>query len=94
MIFGSQILALKEINIRTFITVAQAQGIYGMAEQAFPDLYSTFAFKNWGRFLIDQGLVVIPDDPATDDSKIFLTPAGKDFLFFLTGRGLPENKGG
>jgi hypothetical protein len=90
IIFGSQILALKEINIRGFITVAQAQEIYGMAERAFPDLYATFPFKNWGGFLIDQGLVVIPDDPVTDESRVILTPAGKDFLFFLTGRGLSK----
>jgi hypothetical protein len=94
VIFGSQILVLKEINVRSFITAAQAQEIYGMAAAAFPDLYATFPFKNWGGFLIDQGLVVIPDDPVTDESRVHLTPAGKDFLFFLTGRGLPENKGG
>ncbi|WP_262030165.1 hypothetical protein [Microvirga sp. Mcv34] len=94
IIFGSQILALKEINIRGFITAAQAQEIYDMAAAAFPDLYATFPFKNWGGFLLDQGLVVIPEDPVTDESKVLLTPAGKDFLFFLTGRGLPENKGG
>ena len=94
IIFGSQILVLKEINIRGHITVAQAKQIYDMAAKAFPEVYATFTVDGWGSFLIEQGLVVVNGDHALDDSHVILTPVGKDFLFFLTGRGLPENKGG
>jgi hypothetical protein len=94
IIFGSQIFVLKEINVRGALTVGEAKRVYEMAKQNYPQIYENYPFEAWGGYVIDQGLVALDSEHVTDDTRIVLTPAGKDFLFFLTGRGLPENKGG
>ena len=92
VIFGSQIFALKEINMRGGLTVSEARGIYERAKEAFPVLYADYSFEGWGRFVLDHGLAVIPKPTGLESDRIHLTPFGKEFLFFLVGRSLAENK--
>lgn len=94
IIFGSQIFVLKEINVRGALTVGDAKRVYQVATQNFPEIYENYPFEAWGSYVIDQGLAALDSEHVADDTRIILTPAGKDFLFFLTGRGLPENKVG
>jgi len=94
VIFGSQILALKETNIRGHITVGQARTIYDMAVEAFPHIYEHYSFEAWGDFVLNNGLATGVGDEPSEDARVVLTHAGKDFLMWLTAKGMPENKGG
>ncbi len=95
LIFGSQITALKELNVRGPITVAQAKEIYALtALRNYPDIFKPETFEAWGDYLLTRGLVAVERQPVDDDTRAALTPLGKDFLMFLTGRGLSEHKWG
>lgn len=92
VIFGSQIFALKEINMRGGITVGDARKIYERAKEAFPALYADYAFEGWGGFVLEHGLAIVVNPTSSDTDRVVLTPFGKEFLFFLVARSLAENK--
>lgn len=95
IIFGSQIAALKEANLRGgSIAVVRAQEIYEQAKARHPDLYEALSFEAWAEFPITRGLASRPDEPITPESRSNLTEAGKQFLLFLTAKGLFEGKHG
>lgn len=94
LIFGSQIAALKVLNVRSPITVALARDFYlKTAVQHHPDVFKPTDFEGWADFLVTRGLVVLEKTPVDDDTLVALAPLGRDFLMFVTGRGLSENKG-
>lgn len=95
LIFGSQIAALKELNVRGALTLDQAREVYALtAMKNHPDTFKPETFEDWGQFLINRGLVVVAPQPATDETRAILTHLGRDFLMFVTGRGLTEYKWG
>ncbi|GJD65790.1 hypothetical protein [Methylobacterium frigidaeris] len=95
LIFGSQIAALKELNVRGILTIAQAKEVYNLtAVRNYPDVFKPETFEAWGDYLLTRGLVAVERQPVDDDTKAILTPLGKDFLMFVTGRGLTEHKWG
>ncbi|MBY0253045.1 MAG: hypothetical protein K2X54_16980 [Methylobacterium organophilum] len=86
---------MKELNVRGPITVAQAKEIYALtAVRNNPDIFKPETFEAWGDYLLTRGLVAVERQPVDDDTRAALTPLGKDFLMFLTGRGLSEHKWG
>lgn len=95
VIFGSQIAALKEMNMRGgALTVARAKEIYEMAKARFPDMYENFSFESWSEFPLIRGLAERPAEPITPQSRVLLNDGGRQFLHFLTGKGLLEYKSG
>lgn len=92
VIFGSQIAALKEMNVRSGLSVRDARAFYQRAATQFPDVYSGFTFEQWAGFALSHELVIVPEPKGTDDDRAVLTQSGKDFLHFLVGRSLSENK--
>jgi len=95
LIFGSQITALKEANMRGgFITVGRAQEIYEQAKELHPALYAAMDFAAWAEFPIIRNLITKPEEPVTPNSKANLTEAGKQFLLFITAKGLLDVKYG
>lgn len=95
LIFGSQIAALKELNVRGALTLDQAREVYVLtAMKNYPETFKAETFEDWGQFLINRGLVVVAPQPATDETRAILTHMGRDFLMFVTGRGLTEYKWG
>ena len=95
LIFGSQIAALKELNVRGALTLDQAREVYALtAMKNHPDTFKPETFEDWGQFLINRGLVIVTPQPATEETRAILTHLGRDFLLFVTGRGLTEYKWG
>lgn len=95
LIFGSQIAGLKELNVRGPLTIAQAKEVYNLtAVKSYPDTFKPETFEAWGDYLLTRGLVAVEKQPVDDDTRVGLTPLGKDFLMFMTGRGLSEHKWG
>lgn len=97
IIFGSQMLALKELNVRGPMTVAQIRDeIYSLAMKAYPDVFTAETFEGWARFVLNRGLVALSDPAhaANENTRVGLSPLGRDFLIFVTARGLPENRWG
>lgn len=95
LIFGSQIAALKELNVRGALTLDQAREVYTLtAMKNYPETFKPETFEDWGQFLIGRNLVVVAPQPATEETRAILTHLGRDFLLFVTGRGLTEYKWG
>lgn len=95
LIFGSQIAALKELNVRGALTLEQSREVFALtAVRNHPDLFKPESFDDWGAFLVNRGLVVVTPQPATEETRTILTHLGRDFLMFVTGRGLTEYKWG
>lgn len=95
LIFGSQIAVLKEMNIRAgTLTIDQARNCYEFYKARYPDFYADLPFEQWTRFLIGRRLVAQPEDAHLPTSLLRLTDEGRQFLMFLTAKGVWENKPG
>jgi hypothetical protein len=90
VIFGSQISALKFLNVTGPKSDLDIQPFYEKARRKFPKFYIGYSYEQWRGFLIDQQVM------AHDSTKdLFHTnQTGKDFLAWLVNEGLPEEKGG
>ncbi|KQO89380.1 hypothetical protein ASF36_23375 [Methylobacterium sp. Leaf90] len=95
LIFGSQIAALKELNVRGPLTIDQSREVFAVtAMKNYPDTFKAETFGDWAEFLVNRNLVVVAPQPFTNETRAILTPLGKDFLMFVTSRGLTEYKWG
>lgn len=88
LIFGSQIAGLRELNTRGRVTGNEAREFFKGVKSRFADFYKGYSFEAWLGFLVSNGLVV------RDQDILQITDLGRDFLIYLTGRRLPENKPG
>ncbi|SEL39027.1 hypothetical protein SAMN04515666_103603 [Bosea lupini] len=95
VIFGSQIAAIKEANLRGgAITVKRAEEIFEQAKARFPALHESRPLDQWAEFIFQRGLATRPEEPVGPDSLSHLTDLGKQFLLFLTAKGLSEDRYG
>jgi hypothetical protein len=85
-IYGSQIAGLREL-IKRGGKISMADAVKGFDEaksrSAFP---ANFTFDLWLQFLKAFDFI------EAEDNEIRITDIGKDFLLYLSARGLPENK--
>lgn len=94
LIFGSQIAALKGLNV---LGQAQAQEFEPFFRNAAsnPDweqMHRGRTFDDWGQFLIDAGYVeLVPD---TDPLQVRITAFGRQFLTWMTNAQVSEFKPG
>jgi hypothetical protein len=86
-IFGSQIALLKVLNTTGSGTKAQVLAFYENAKAQFGNLYAGYSFEQYLNYLVSQGLIT-----AQDPERYIITVAGKEFLKWLTERGIVENK--
>lgn len=88
IILGSQILMLKNINEKSHLKIEDAKSIFDFAKAKFPDIYDDFSYDNWVSFPQIAGLMIM------DGNRFKLTNNGKDFLLYLTIRGMTTEKYG
>lgn len=86
LIFGSQITALKILNQGIKASEANAREHFETLKGLYPEVYKHYGYEQWLGFLLWRELVMRSDD------TFQITDLGRDFLFYLTAKGLPENK--
>lgn len=86
LIFGSQIQLLRLLNIEN-LKIDAVKAFFDTVQAQYPEVFNkSDAFDSWLGFLIGNGLVRRSGD------EVEITEYGRDFLVFLTGQRLPENK--
>jgi hypothetical protein len=90
VIFTSQILALKRLNeLGGRSTLSKGREAYDAAAKQNPSFYQHVTWDGWVAFMRSTGHVEIGSEA---DPVVRLTPLGKDFLVWMTFRGLPDIK--
>ncbi len=87
-IFGSQILALRQLNTVIHATVEDARIFFQPLPDRFPIIYKNYSFEQWLDFLRSSGLLI------RDGQIIKITDIGRDFLIYITEKQLFEGKAG
>lgn len=94
LIFGSQIAALKTLNVLGQAPASEFEPFFQKAS-ANPDweqMHKGRTFDDWGQFLIDAHYVeLVPD---TDPLLVRITPFGRQFLGWMTNAQVSEFKPG
>jgi hypothetical protein len=85
-IFGSQLLAFKDLDLRGTATVAEAQQYYDSLIPRFPDMYPRYSFDSWLRFMTNAGIV------SRDGETLRPTVYGHDFIVYLAENRLSDAK--
>lgn len=81
-IWASQLELLRFVNSRQDgVPLAELMFFYERAKSAYPDWYEAYAFDAWWGFLQSFNVV------AVQDSRAFITVAGREFLKFLVDTG-------
>ena len=86
LIFGSQISALKCLNQGIKASEADAKAYFESLKELHPEVYQHYGYEQWLGFLLGRDLIM------RSDGTFEITDIGRDFLFYLTAKGLPENK--
>lgn len=86
-IFGSQIAALKRLNVSP-LSRQELQPIYDAAVNAAPSFYRDYPFEAWLAFLKLQELIVEAND------SFSISDLGEDFLRYILYQRYPEEKFG
>lgn len=94
LIFGSQIQALKTLNIVGTSAVKEFEAFYEtvQANPAWESMHKDRKFDQWGQFLIDAAYVVLVE--SSDPPAVQITPFGKQFLQWMVLAGVPDAKPG
>jgi hypothetical protein len=86
-IFGSQIAALKIVNLVGPKTRVELEPLYEEARSKFTNVYMDYSFQQWLDYLVSMGLLRTPDNV-----EYSLTTDGKEFLKWMTVESVTENK--
>ncbi len=84
-IFGSQIAALKALNLAGYLGTADLETFYASARERWPDVYAAFPYSAWLDFLL-QGLV------RENADRFEITNHGRAFLSYIIEQRLTEVK--
>ncbi|WP_457660135.1 hypothetical protein [Sinorhizobium medicae] len=77
-IFGSQIVALRYLQQKSEITIAEAEEFFeNVVKPMDKELYAILTFEDWSRFLLLNELV------AMESGKVKSTQIANDFLIFV-----------
>lgn len=88
-IFGSQILGLRALAAKPAGKVLRGEALQFFDELKSKSVISAdIAFEAWLQYLVAFDLVKKTDD------EVSITDVGRDFLMFLSAKGLPENRPG
>lgn len=85
-IFGSQIVAIRELDTRGSATMADAKQYYDSLIPRFPTVYPAYPFDGWLDFMISVGLM------SRDGELLRPTVYGHDFVVYLTENRLSGDK--
>ena len=94
LIFGSQIHALKTLNVVGVGLLSEFERFYDtvLANPAWEAIHKDRTFEQWGQFLIDAAYVVSVED--SDPPAVIITPFGKQFLHWIVLAGVSDIKHG
>ncbi len=94
VIFGSQIHALKTLNVVGTGAVSEFEAFYETvrANPMWDTVHKDRSFDLWGQFLIDAGYVTLVD--GSEPLTVQITPFGKQFLQWIVHVGVPDAKPG
>ena len=90
LIFGSQLLLLRALNVGGPKTDSDIRPFYERAKKKNPKFYGAYPYEDWRDFLLDQMLIV--HDENLDVYGI--NRNGRGFLGWITNQGLSEEKAG
>jgi len=85
-IFGSQIAGLRKLNPQGRVPLAEARAFFQSYAEQLPPAFAQNGFDNWLGFLQRSGLIL------RDDGTVEISPLGRDFLSYLSDRGLSEER--
>jgi len=86
-IFGSQIAALKMLNIGGSKRRAELEPFYEEAKSRFPNLYMEYSFQQWLNYLLSMELIRTPDNV-----EFSIATDGKELLKWIMAESVSENK--
>lgn len=94
IIFGSQIHALKVLNVSVTGIISEFEALYDGVKSniTWEHLHKDRTFDQWIQFLIDAAYVILIKD--SDPSSLQITPFGKQFLQWMVMAGVPDFKPG
>ena len=62
LIFGSQIVTLKHMNLQGSMTQETLRSVYDATKIAYPNVYNAYSFESWLNFLKTNNLITTSDD--------------------------------
>ena len=94
LIFGSQVTALKALNVIGQGSISDFEAFYDSVakDPAWEAIHRGRTFEKWGEFLINTGYTAIVD--GSDPPSVHITPFGRQFLQWLVLSAVPEIKPG
>jgi hypothetical protein len=94
LIFGSQIIALKGLNVVGQGPVSDFENLYKKvaADPANEAIHKNRTFEQWGQFLINAAYVELIE--GSEPPTVRITPFGRQFLQWMVIAGAPEIKAG
>jgi hypothetical protein len=95
VMYTAQIWALKQLNtVGGQARLKDGLRLYEEAARQNPSFYGNITWESWSGFLLATGYVETVGQIAGEgsDPLVRLTPLGKNFLLWVTGRGVPEIK--
>jgi hypothetical protein len=88
IIFGSQISALKILNVTGSRARSYVEDLYSAAKEKYSTFYGTYSFADWLRFLVERNLVEVDENQA----QVSITDQGRDLLTWIVLASVDDNK--
>lgn len=94
LLFGSQIQALKALNVMGQSPVSDFEKFYSdvARNQTNEMIHKDRSFEQWGEFVANIGYVAVVEN--SDPPTVQITPFGRQFLQWMVIAGVPEFKPG
>jgi hypothetical protein len=90
LIFGSQLLLLRALNVGLPKSDSEMQPFYERAKKKNPKFYGSYPYEDWRNFLLNLSLIA-----HDEDRDIYgISVNGRSFLGWITSQGLSEAKAG
>ncbi len=87
VIFGTQILCLRRLNERKSpVGLDDLKAFFSENTAPFPATYEHYGFDGWSAFMLNEMLI------RNNGERIEISPVGKDFLLYMTVKGMSEEK--
>jgi hypothetical protein len=87
LIFGSQLSALKEMNLLGPMNRDKLREFYDAAAANFPQIYDKYPFEAYLGFLRTNRLIT-----SNDDINFAITNLGREFLQWMVAEGIADTK--
>ncbi len=90
LIYGSQLVALRDLNSAGVVPIADLNPYFETAKQTYPTLYQNDTFERWFGWLAEVTMLV----ERRDTESVVVSEVGRDFLQFVISRGYAFSKNG